>query len=311
MPTYRFLQVDVFTDQPFGGNPLAVFPDAAGLNAEQMQQLALELNLSETTFVFPPEAPGADFKVRIFMPVTEIPFAGHPLVGTHWALAHLGRVQLVEPVTKVTFELGVGLRSAHLWVEHGQVTRVVTDHQRPVFLATADGSQMQRLARALSLPAEAIAEVGTPVQVVSTGFPQLFVPIRSLAEVSAIRSSHLDVAALAAVCDELGLSAVDIAVFTLQTTLPGRTVHMRFFAPDSGVPEDPATGSASGGLASYLVHHRLVPGTPPVTVIQTEQGLEMGRASRVMVEVEGTAAEISMVRVSGDVVKVMEGEFCW
>jgi len=311
MPAFRFIQVDVFADKPFCGNPLAVFPDAQGLSAEEMQQLALELNLSETTFVFPPETPGADFKVRIFMPTTEIPFAGHPLVGTHWVLAHLGRVKLQEPLTRVTFELGVGLRSAQLWVADGQVTRVVTDHQRPEFLAVATGPQVQRLARALSLPMEAISEVGTPVQVVSTGFPQLFVPVRSLAEVSSLRPQHLNVPMLSELCSELGLSAVDIAVFTLETTLPSRDVHMRFFAPASGVPEDPATGSASGGLASYLVHHRLLPAMPPMTVVRTEQGLEMGRPSQVTVEVEGADADITMVRVSGDVVKVMEGEFEW
>ena len=116
---------------------------------------------------------------------------------------------------------------------------------------------------------------------------------------------------LSDLCSELGLSAVDVAVFTLETALPGRDVHMRFFAPASGVPEDPATGSASGGLASYLVHHHLLSATSPLTVVQTEQGLEMGRPSQVTVEVEGSAADITMVRVSGDVVKVMEGEFKW
>ncbi|MCB0227808.1 MAG: PhzF family phenazine biosynthesis protein, partial [Anaerolineae bacterium] len=89
MPSYQVIQVDVFSDTPFGGNPLAVFPDAAGLTGAQMQQLALEMNLSETTFVLPPETPGADFKVRIFTPSAELPFAGHPLVGTHWVLASL------------------------------------------------------------------------------------------------------------------------------------------------------------------------------------------------------------------------------
>jgi trans-2,3-dihydro-3-hydroxyanthranilate isomerase len=245
------------------------------------------------------------------MPVTEIPFAGHPLVGTHWVLAQLGRVKLVEPVTRVTFELGVGLRSAQLWVADGQVRRVVTDHQRPEFLATADEAQVQRLARALSLPAAAIADVGTPVQVVSTGFPQLFVPVRSLQEVSSLHPTHLDMAALRALCTELELPAVDVAVFTRETVLPGRDVHVRFFAPASGVPEDPATGSASGGLAAYLVHHRLLPATPPRTTVHTEQGLEMGRPSHATVEVDGDPGDSTMVRVSGDVVKVMEGEFRW
>jgi trans-2,3-dihydro-3-hydroxyanthranilate isomerase len=311
MPSYQFVQVDVFTDVPFGGNPLAVFPDAAGLSSEQMQQLALELNLSETTFVLPPETPGADFKVRIFTPKAELPFAGHPLVGTHWVLAHLGRVPLAEPITEVTFELGVGLRTARLHVAGGRVTRVVTDHQAPQFLATASPQQVQRLAAALKLPAGAILDTGKPAQAVSTGFPQLFVPVRSLAEVQAIDPLSLDAAALGQVCAELGLPGADVAIFCLETVHADRDVHMRFVAPHHGIPEDPATGSASGGLASYLVHHGLVPATPPLTTIVTEQGIEMGRPSKVTVGVEGTADAISMVRVSGDVVLVMEGVFEW
>jgi trans-2,3-dihydro-3-hydroxyanthranilate isomerase len=96
MREYRFIQVGVFTDIPFGGNPLAVFPEAEGLTTGEMQRLALEMNLSETTFVLPPQAAKADFKVRIFTPAAELPFAGHPVVGTHWVLAHLGRVKLCE-----------------------------------------------------------------------------------------------------------------------------------------------------------------------------------------------------------------------
>jgi trans-2,3-dihydro-3-hydroxyanthranilate isomerase len=311
MPRYQFLQVDVFTDVPFGGNPLAVFPDAAGLTGRQMQQLALELNLSETTFVLPPETPGADFKVRIFTPKAELPFAGHPLVGTHWVLAHLGRVALAEPVTEVTFELGVGLRTARLHTANGRVTRVVTDHQAPQFLAAANRAQVERVAAAFKLAPAAILDTGKPVQAVSTGFPQLFTPVRSLAEVQAIDPLSVDAAALGQVCSELGLPGADVAIFCLETVHADRDVHMRFVAPHHGIPEDPATGSASGGLASYLIHHGMVPATPPLTTILTEQGIEMGRPSKVTVEVEGTAGDIRMVRVSGDVVLMMEGVFEW
>lgn len=311
MPHYRFLQVDVFTDLPFGGNPLAVFPDAVGLTSQQMQQLALELNASETTFVLPPETPGADFKVRIFTPKAELPFAGHPLVGTHWVLAHLGRVALAEPVTEVTFELGVGLRTARLHVAGGRVTRVVTDHQAPQFMATASRAQLERLAAAFKLAPAAILDTGKPVQAVSTGFPQLFVPVRSLGEVQGIDPISLDTALVSQVCGELGLPGADVGIFCLETVYADRHVHVRFVAPHHGIPEDPATGSASGGLASHLVHHGLIPATPLLTTIVTEQGIEMGRPSKVTVEVEGTAEHIQMVRVSGDVVLVMEGEFNW
>src|SRR5579859_6194740 len=142
MPRYTFYQVDVFTDQPFGGNPLAVFPDASGLADDLMQRIALEMNLSETTFVFPPGDSDADFKVRIFTPAVELPFAGHPVVGTHWMLAHLGRVSLTEPVTHVKFALGVGIRAAALQLQNGQVTKVVMDHQKPEFYAKATPEQV-------------------------------------------------------------------------------------------------------------------------------------------------------------------------
>ncbi|MEA3336716.1 MAG: PhzF family phenazine biosynthesis protein [Chloroflexota bacterium] len=311
MVPIRFYQVDVFCDRPFGGNPLAVFPDAAGLTRKEMQQLALELNLSETTFVFPPDSAQADFKVRIFTPVAEIPFAGHPLVGTHWVLADLGRVPLEEPTTTVTFELGVGLRSGHLHVRSGEVDRVVTAHQAPQFRATATQSQARRLAQALQIPFHAIVDTGKPVQVVSTGYPQLFVPVNSLAIVSGIDVLQIDAAELGKVCCEMGLEGADVAVFSLETMYEDRDVHMRFFAPHHGILEDPATGSASGGMASYLVHHQLVSASPPVTTIVTEQGIEMKRPSKVTIEIEGSPEEISMVWVSGDVVPVMSGVFFW
>ena len=154
MREYAFLQVDVFTDRPFGGNPLAVFPDATGLTDEEMQLLTREMNLSETTFVLPPEADGADFKVRIFTPAKEVPFAGHPVVGTHWVLAHLGRVVLEEPATCVRFELGVGVLPAELLVSAGLVQRVVMEQDRPTFHAVLD--DVTDLADGLGLPSAAI-----------------------------------------------------------------------------------------------------------------------------------------------------------
>ncbi|MBN1201679.1 MAG: PhzF family phenazine biosynthesis protein [Anaerolineae bacterium] len=314
MPSYNFYQVDVFTNQAFGGNPLAVFPDASGLDTEQMQRIALEMNLSETTFVFPPDDPGADFKVRIFTPEAEMPFAGHPVVGTHWTLAHLGRVELVEPVTTVRFQLGVGLRAAALHVEGGHVTRVVMDHQRPEFYATASPEQTARLAHGLGLPAEAILDTGWPVQVVSSGIRQLFIPARSLREVGAITPKQQDTAVMSAICAEL--DPVDrchdcLMVLTRETVDPGVDVHTRMFAPGLGIGEDPATGSASGGLGAYLVKNRIVTATPPTTHLLAEQGIEIGRPSRISIEVDGTPDDVAMVRVGGEVVPLIEGVLRW
>jgi trans-2,3-dihydro-3-hydroxyanthranilate isomerase len=230
VPTYHFYQVDVFTDQPFGGNPLAVFPEAAGLDTATMQRLAREMNLSETTFVFAPDRPGADFTVRIFTPEVELPFAGHPVVGTHWTLAHLGKVKLQEPITTVRFELDVGIRAAALHVQAGNVTRVVMDHQKPQFFGVANARQVVQLEKALGLAAGAVRETGWPVQVVSTGLRQLFVPVRSLKDVQALHPSQQDIGALSRLCEELDpveYCSGCVMVLTRETLSRDAFVHTR------------------------------------------------------------------------------------
>lgn len=303
MREYHFAQVDVFTNVPFGGNPLAVFPDAQGLASAEMHHLAREMNLSETTFVLPPQGPEADFKVRIFTPAKEVPFAGHPVVGTHWVLAHLGRVNLREPVTRVRFELGVGVLPADLHVVDGAVERVVMTQGRPTFHAIL--KDLTDLAAGLNLPAEAITETGLPVQVVSTGIPQMMVPVRSLVEVQSLSADELNVAALNRACRAADTECV--MVFALETERPEATVHVRMFAPLLGVPEDPATGSANGALGAYLVHHRAIPVTEPTAHLVSEQGADMGRPSTLFIEVDHTHAEPATVRVGGQVVAVLEG----
>jgi len=303
MKEYRFIQVDVFTDRPFGGNPLAVFPEAEGLTTEEMQRLAREMNLSESTFVLSPQAPEADFKVRIFTPAKELPFAGHPVVGTHWVLAHLGRVDLHEPVTQVRFELGVGVLPADLHVANGRVERVVMTQDRPTFHAVLE--DVTDLAAGLGLVPEAITETGLPVQVVSTGVPQMMVPVRSLAEVQALHPGQLNVAALNRACRAVGTECV--LVFAFETERPEATVHVRMFAPLLGVPEDPATGSANGALGAYLVHQRAMPLTEPTTHILSEQGAEIDRPSTLYVEVDHKDKETTAVRVGGQVAPVAEG----
>ena len=303
MKEYRFIQVDVFTDKPFGGNPLAVFPEAEGLTTEEMQHLAREMNLSETTFVLPPQAPGADFKVRIFTPAVELPFAGHPVVGTHWVLAHLGRVNLHEPVTQVRFELGVGVLPADLHVVGDQVERVVMTQDRPTFHAVLE--DVTDLTTGLGLPPEAVTETGLLVHVVSTGVPQMMVPVRSLVEVQGLDAGQLNIPALNRACRTVGTECV--MVFTFEAERPEATVHVRMFAPLLGVPEDPATGSANGALGAYLVHHRAVPVTEPTIHILSEQGAELGRPSTLYVEVDSVGEDITAVRVGGQVVLVVEG----
>jgi trans-2,3-dihydro-3-hydroxyanthranilate isomerase len=162
------------------------------------------------------------------------------------------------------------------------------------------------LARGLGLPPEAITETGLPVQVVSTGMPQMMVPVRCLADVQRLGADRLDVASLTRVCRAVGTDCV--MVFTLETEGAEATVHTRMFAPSLGVPEDPATGSANGALGAYLVRHRALPVTEPTTYITSEQGLELGRPSTLYVEVDSRGAEIASVRVGGEVVAMAEGE---
>ena len=207
------------------------------------------------------------------------------------------------PVTQVRFELGVGVLPADLHVRAGKVERVVMTQAQAAFLDTL--SDVAELATGLNLPAEAIAASGLPVQVVSTGIPAMMVPVRSLSEVQSLDFSRLNTTALNHVCRLLHTE--DVMVFTLQTERPQSSVHARNFAPLLGVPEDPATGSASGAMGAYLVHHRAVPIAGPTVRIISEQGAEIGRPSQVFIEVDLRGPDIAAVRVSGQVVLVAEG----
>jgi trans-2,3-dihydro-3-hydroxyanthranilate isomerase len=313
VPSYKFFQVDVFTDQPMGGNPLAVFPDAVGLDTNTMQRIAREMNLSETTFVFPPQTPDADYTVRIFTPAKEMPFAGHPVVGTHWVLAHIGRTRLHGPETQVKFHLPVGIRSAVLHAENGKVSRVVMDHQKPEFYATANPEQIDRLGSALKIAPAAI-DRDFPAQVVSTGLPALFVPLKALTDIQGINTGAFNTGILSQLLHELGAGSVCldcVMVFTRQTEAPAIDLHTRMFAPDLGIGEDPATGSATGALGAYVIENRYLPAIPPLTCLTTVQGVEMGRPSKLQIEIEGTSGGINMIRVGGQVVPLIEGTLAW
>jgi trans-2,3-dihydro-3-hydroxyanthranilate isomerase len=298
MSTYRVLQADVFTDRPFGGNPVAVLPRADGLDEATMQRIAREMNLSETAFVLPPTAPGADVRVRFFTPEREIPFAGHPTLGTHYLLALEGRYELQEPTTRIHQEIGLGVLPVDLHVTDGRVTHVVMTQDLPTF--GPEVTDRLLVARAFGLSPEAIA-LEHPVQVVSTGLPHLIIPLSSL---KAVEAARVERSAMDELADEAGVDC--FMPFSLETVDPAKSVHVRMFAPRLGVPEDPATGSGSGALGAYLVHHNLMEAAPPTTAIVSEQGLEAGRPSTVRIEVDGTD-EIAAVRVGGQVVKVLEG----
>lgn len=300
--TLKFFQADVFTDQPFGGNPVAVIPEAEGLKDFQLQQIAREMNLSETVFVFPPTDRAAVVRIRIFTPAQEIPFAGHPVLGTFYVLGRIGRLPLIEPVTRVLQECNIGLFPVELHVRGSEIRTVVMTQPPPQFLgAVEDVEDLYEIARALGLSKHLITETKWPVEVASTGLPALIVPIRTL---TAVRSIVPDAAAITQLCRRYGTNGV--MVFTTMTVEQQSTVHTRMFAPAIGIPEDPATGSASGALGAYLVHNGVVE-VGPMTEIVAEQGYELERPSRILIQVESDDDAIQSVKVGGQVVMVAEG----
>ncbi|HEX5545016.1 MAG TPA: PhzF family phenazine biosynthesis protein, partial [Nitrospira sp.] len=261
-----------------------------------------EMNLSETVFVFPPTDPAAVARLRIFTPTQEVPFAGHPVLGTFYVLAQLGRVSIQKQITHVMQECNIGLFPVELHAEGNRVARVVMSQPKPEFLDPLDSIDDVYLAGgALGLPKHVIADTKWPLQVVSTGLPVLIVPVRTL---TAVRSINPDASAIINVCERFGANG--IMVFTTVTVESFASVHARMFAPKIGILEDPATGSAGGALGAYLVQNGVVE-VGPRTDILIEQGYEIDRPSRILVQVESDDDVIQGVKVGGHCVMVVEG----
>jgi trans-2,3-dihydro-3-hydroxyanthranilate isomerase len=304
MKKARYVRVDVFANKPFGGNPLAVFPEAEGLTSREMQLLAMEMNLSETTFVLPPsKGSGADFRVRIFVPDMEIPYAGHPTLGTFYVLAREGRIRLREPVTTVKMEVKAGVMPVEIHSRDGKITKVVTVQNKPEFGARFKDPGL--VADAISINESDIDLKRAPPQVVSTGLPWLMVLVKSR---SAVERAGGNVSAFSEVKKMLPRRFADIYITCLDPVEKGSTTHSRGLSLVArNIVEDPATGSASGCLGAFLVTKGLVP-VERITRIVNEQGYEIGRPSKIGIEV-GTSNDgtIESVRVGGSVVHMMDG----
>lgn len=286
----NFLIVDVFGERKFRGNQLAVFLNAGGLDGATMQQLAREMNFSESTFVLADHPGEKGWPVRIFTPNAEVPFAGHPTLGTAWVLKH----RLNAPGDALSLDLKAGSIPVSFKSDaDGELiwmTQIAPDFLRrvePALVAETLGLNLDDL------------DPNFPIQEVSTGLPFLLVPLRSLdaAKRARIRGEAYD--RLAA--DGLGA----IFLFCSETEDAANQIHARMFADNFGVPEDPATGSANGCLAGYLVKHRYF--DAPSIDLTVEQGVEMGRASRLhlrAIEEQGTIR----IQVGGRVFPVATGE---
>ena len=309
MPSYRFLQLDVFTNEPFAGNPLAVFPEAEGLSDDLMMKIAREMNLSETVFVLPSDKPDVLRRLRIFTPTREIPFAGHPIVGTWNALAREGVVPIPDDGTgwqRIQHEVGIGVLPLDIEFNNGATVQVVMTQGQFEILGEVDDSHEQaEIARALGLAREDIDE-SLPIQIITTGLPVMAVPVRSIAD---LRSCRINGTLLAEIYTSRG--GTGCLAFTRETLEIGASrAHARFFAPADNIPEDPATGSACGALGAYLVHHAALSLEPEDGRYKfvIEQGDFIHRPSRIGLDVKGAAHAVEEVRVGGPSVLVAHGE---
>jgi trans-2,3-dihydro-3-hydroxyanthranilate isomerase len=299
LKSYRYLHLDVFTAAPFGGNQLAVFLDGRGLNAGTQQAIAKEMNFSETTFVLPAEAPQTDMRVRIFTPGLELPMAGHPTIGTAFALARAGIISPRD--ARVVFGLGVGPTEVALTWEHADLSFAWMSQAAPVFGEAL--SDRAGIAAALGLPESALA-ASLPVAVGSTGVPYLLVPLRYWA---AIYPASLNAAAYEQFKRPYSIAGdVCVYLFTTEPASDGATAYARMFGPAIGIGEDPATGSACGPLGGYLVRHGIV-STNVAASMRCLQGVKMGRPSSIHIAVDLEAGQISRVRVGGQAVVAGEG----
>ncbi|MEO6201768.1 MAG: PhzF family phenazine biosynthesis protein, partial [Nitrospirales bacterium] len=260
----------------------------------------------ETVFVLPPTDPKAAAKVRIFTPLQEIPFAGHPILGTFYVLGTTKHLALQEPVTKVFYECTLGLYALDLIVLKGQIEQVIMSQPSPQFIDVITKAEaIYDIAKALGIHRSLIADTIFPVEVVSTGLPVLIVPIRSL---TAAKSMEVDHSEVLEICARFGANG--IMIFTTMTVEESATVHTRMFADPIGISEDPATGSASGALGAYLVKNGVVE-VGPTTEVVMEQGYEIDRPSRILVQIFSDDDVIKEIKVGGQVVMVAEGKMVY
>ena len=290
----RYLQYDVFTDKPLAGNQLAVFTETTGLTAEQMQAMTRETKFSECTFVQPAEAAGTDVRLRIFGPANEMQFAGHPVIGSTFALADDGAITAGRK--EFTFGLGIGPTLVELEWQGDRLRFAWMTQQKPVFGPTLNAPAA--LAASLGIDPSALRP-GLLPQEVNCGSAFFFVPLVSRA---AVDQAVVDTRAAAAMFEAAKITRRGLFIFSTEPGPDGATCYSRMM----GANEDPATGSASGPLGCYLVKHGLVPAERAGSIVSA-QGVKMGRPSRIHIKIDLAGGEISRVRVGGTSVLVGEG----
>ena len=292
----RYVTVDVFTDRVFGGNPLAVVLDAQGLNTAQMQAIATEFNYAETTFVLPPRAPDHSAHVRIFTPRTEVPFAGHPNVGTAVVFAREREGKGAPPLDCLVFEEAAGLVRIRLIRERNAI--VGAEFTAPESLTAGPHVGAADIAECLSLTAADISLASHPPQVLSVGLPFL---VAEIATRDALRRAKPNALTHERVLPPIGTDAI-------YCYCPGaapQELHARMFSPLDGIVEDPATGSAAAATIAFLA--TLLPKHDLEMSWRIHQGVEMGRSSLLKGRTEKRNGAVTAGHIGGFAVQVMIG----
>ncbi len=296
--TLDVVQVDAFTDKPFGGNPATVVLGADHVTDKTLYSIAREMNVRETVFVS--KSKTADFRFRYMTPKREIGFSGHPTIAAFHALVEAGYIDLVKDVTMTRLETNTGILDIE--IVRNESTghhEIQITHKKPQFLNTYDPKDY---VEALGL---SLADIHSPnpLQTISTGTPHLIMPVSTQRSLDRIKPNWDRLKELQADSDYVSLS-----VFTRDTREPTSDAQVRHFGPAVGVYEDPVSGSAAGSLGSYLIRYGFMEATYPVTSIVIEQGHYVERPGRIFVEVRGDQEGIEQVKVSGTAVTVLKGK---
>lgn len=294
MKKLTFYIVDVFAEEKYTGNQLAVFKDVKGLSDSKLQRIANEMHYSETTFITSEEKQNGGYNVRIFTPETEIPFAGHPTLGTAYVIQ---QSIVKKPIKLVVLNLKVGQIPVMFNYSNDRPDLLWMKQVNPIFGRTFDATEISQV---LNLKINEIDNT-TPIQEVSTGLPTIIVPLRTLDAIKRIELSRNKYFKLIE-----NTQAKAILVFTPQTYHEENDLNVRFFADYYGIPEDPATGSGNGCLAGYIVKHRYF--SKNSIDLRVEQGYEIGRPSLLRLKAESVDEKIE-VYVGGKVVMVAQGVF--
>jgi trans-2,3-dihydro-3-hydroxyanthranilate isomerase len=288
------MQVDAFTTQKLAGNPCAILFDCDELDDDTMLAIASEMNLSETSFVY--NSDSADFGARYFTPGGEIPLAGHPTIATVYALVESGRLSLTDDKTEITLELQAGLIPIEIHAKQGKIENIIMTQIKPQFMAKYDPNQI--------LPVFGLQEndllEGSTIQTVSTGTPQLMIAVSDL---KVLKRIAIDIPGFTQLHAEGDFFSAHL--FCLEGVTPSGNTFARHFAPPPDLFEDPFTGSASGGMAAYLWYYGLI--EKPEFV--AEQGHWMNRPGQAMLEIVGPRENIQSVKIAGQAITVIRGEF--